>query len=92
MEAENFTASAGSQAGWVPKPWMLSNNRFAASVADTYLSRRAYLRGDADMEDGLTATMEFEIEQDEAGDYLGCGAVACTSAGDDAYAQNCAVM
>eukprot|EP01050_Picozoa_sp_SAG11_P022345 SAG11_NODE_4204_length_2015_cov_1.736952_2_plen_308_part_00 len=66
MEAENFTAS---DTGWKAMPWMLSNNRFAASVADTYLSRRAYLRGDANMTTGVISTMEFEIEDDEAGDY-----------------------
>ena len=70
MEAENFTAvTSSSSSSWEAKPWMLSANRFAASVADTYLSRRAYLQGAAKMGAGASATMEFEVEPGEEGDY-----------------------
>ena len=45
MEAENFTLSSGDEvgarapSGWEAREWLHSANRFAASVADTYLSR-----------------------------------------------------
>jgi hypothetical protein len=68
MEAENFT-SAGKSGGWESKPWMLSANRFASSVADTYLSRRAYLQGRLDLGAAATASMDFEVATDEAGTF-----------------------
>ena len=38
-----------------------SANRFAASVADTYLSRRAYLHAAADVDLQSAASMDFEV-------------------------------
>jgi hypothetical protein len=68
MELENFTTAADA-AGWSARPWLTSANRFAASVADTYLSRRAYLHGPANVTASATATMSFELSADEAGCY-----------------------
>ena len=74
MEAENFTTSTSialdaASGSWEAKEWMVSNNRFAASVADTYLSRRAYLQATAEMSCGVAATMAFSIDAAEAGEY-----------------------
>ena len=66
MECENFTVSSGFE----PRPWLHSANRFAASVADTYLSRRAYLHAPANATSvDAVATMDFEIKGGEAGIY-----------------------
>ena len=67
MEAENFTLSSGDEvgerapSGWEAREWLHSANRFAASVADTYLSRRAYLHGPAPVDKSASATMDFEL-------------------------------
>ena len=75
MEAENFTLSSGDEvgarapSGWEAREWLHSANRFAASVADTYLSRRAYLHGPASADKSASATMDFELSAAEAGTY-----------------------
>ena len=71
MEAENFTVAPPSADTdtWSARPWLLSANRFAASVADTYLSRRAYLHGPANVSVSASATMAFELSAEEAGTY-----------------------
>ena len=43
VEAENFSSTTG----WEPREWAHSPNYFAASLADTFLSRRAYLHAPA---------------------------------------------
>eukprot|EP01043_Picozoa_sp_COSAG02_P062612 COSAG02_NODE_8683_length_2480_cov_2.912222_1_plen_171_part_00 len=65
MEMENFSVAADS--AWVSQPWL--QNRFAASVADTYLSRRAYLHGPANISASSSATMSFDLSEAEAGCY-----------------------
>ena len=65
MEMENFSLAAASQ--WSVRPWLQS--RFAASVADTYLSRRAFLHGPANISASSSATMNFDLSADEAGCY-----------------------
>ena len=65
MEMENFSFAASSQ--WSVRPWLQS--RFAASVADTYLSRRAFLHGLANISASSSATMNFDLSADEAGCY-----------------------
>lgn len=65
MEMENFSVAADS--AWVTQPWL--QNRFAASVADTYLSRRAYLHGPANISASSSATMTFDLSEAEAGCY-----------------------
>jgi hypothetical protein len=44
VECENLTVVSGD---WEPLEWARSDNYFAATLADTFLSRRAYLRAPA---------------------------------------------
>jgi hypothetical protein len=60
-EAENFTAQGGAE--WAPKPWAHSDSYFAATIANTFHSRRAHLRGPAGAAAGGVAAASVTIGQ-----------------------------
>ena len=55
-EGENFTASAGAQ--WQPKAWADDGGLFASTVANTFMSRRAYLHAPANVSADDVATAQ----------------------------------
>lgn len=60
MEAENFTV--GSAGGWSPEAWAHSNKtRFASTVANTFLSRRAFLYAAPNATSDAVATATVQI-------------------------------
>eukprot|EP00937_MAST-01D_sp_MAST-1D-sp2_P004985 g4985.t1 len=59
MEAENFTVLNG---GWSAQSWAHSNvTRFASTVANTFLSRRAFLHAPADATSDAVAVATVDI-------------------------------
>ena len=65
IEAENFTAAPGS--AWRAAAWGGDVGYFAATVADTFHSRRAFLHAPAASAAGAVATAEFSVTR--AGTY-----------------------
>eukprot|EP01051_Picozoa_sp_SAG22_P011737 SAG22_NODE_1157_length_5331_cov_1.886086_1_plen_321_part_00 len=65
IEAENFTAAPGS--AWRPAAWGGDVGLFAATVADTFHSRRAFLHAPAASAAGAVATAELSVTR--AGTY-----------------------
>jgi hypothetical protein len=59
VEAENMTAPGGG--GWEAREWAHSPNYFAASLADTFLSRRAYLHAPANSTGHDVASASMKI-------------------------------
>ena len=66
MEAENFTV-AGLGNSWLTGDWGHSPTRFAATVANTFMSRRACLHAPANVSAESVATMLFTVSK--AGAY-----------------------
>ena len=60
---------AAAAGGWEPRDWLTSPNRFSATLADTFLSRRAYLHGRAAIGGESTATMRFTVPPGQGGTY-----------------------
>jgi hypothetical protein len=60
VEAENMTAPGGG-GGWEAREWAHSPNYFAASLADTFLSRRAYLHAPANSTGHDVASASMKI-------------------------------
>jgi hypothetical protein len=65
MEAENFTvtpAAAGAPPNeWVAGDWGHSATRFAATIANTFASRRSLLHAPASVNSSSIATMPFTV-------------------------------
>ena len=60
-EGENFTASAGAQ--WQPKAWADDGGLFASTVANTFMSRRAYLHAPANVSADDVARAKFSVSK-----------------------------
>ena len=61
VEAENLTTLSGD---WAAMPWAHSDNYFAATIANVFHSRRAYLRGPANASAGGVAAASMLIADD----------------------------
>ena len=65
MEAENFTVAPKSS--WVAGDWGHAPTRYAATIANTFMSRRSCLHAPANVSDESSATMAFSVQK--AGSY-----------------------
>ena len=65
MEAENFTVAAGGE--FVAGDWGHAPHRFAATIANTFMSRRSCLHAPANVSSASSASMSFSVTK--AGSY-----------------------
>jgi hypothetical protein len=65
-EAEEFRVRPGKTPGWEAKPW--GENYYAATFANSFLSRKAFLGAPAQCAPDAVATIDVDIA--EAGKYL----------------------
>ena len=60
LEAENLTTRGGD---WLPLPWAHSDNYYSATIANTFHSRRGYLRGPTNSSASSVATGTAHVAQ-----------------------------
>ena len=60
LEAENLTTTGGD---WRPLPWAHSDNYYSATIANTFHSRRGYLRGPVNSSADSVATGTAHVAQ-----------------------------
>ena len=68
MEAENFTVAAGSE--FVSGDWGHAPHRYAATIANTFMSRRSCLHAPANVSSSSSASMTFSVTKPGAYNVL----------------------